>query len=308
MGTTIMTGETSSSTSRTSCYRYYRYNHILFSIYSLLLLLLGLLSSPDFTEFASAAKETEESSVPACTVTINDEDVTDEFFVVDESNNDENENENNKYVDCMGHSKCRDAIITNCPRIKCYDSEACNSAVIINFTESVLCEGLHACHRTNMTLAAPAAPEAAKKANDKAKTKVSCIGSGACDVALILGEIDEFVFSGVKAGRKVHVEDAKLVKCHDGHETNVACESLATFLNVQCLYCGKNGCADHINTCRYKLFAPGADENAAYEKCQPKSVLGENCPTGLEKELRMELSGKEEIDGGGKKKKRGIRG
>merc|ERR1712157_424527 len=110
--------------------------------------------------------------------------------------------------------------------------------------------------------------------------KVSCIGSGSCDVARIIGDVDEVDFVGVKSGRKVHVENAKLVKCHDGHNTNKACESLATFQNVQCLYCGQHGCADHINTCRYKL-ASSSDEDdnedetyIEFDKCKPETLLG----------------------------------
>lgn len=306
-----MTSEAVSLTSRS-----YGYNHHLVLIVALLFLVS---SSPE----AVVAGEAAASSPPACKVTINDKDMTDELFVVDNSyeNNDDKER---RYVNCMGRSKCRDAIITNCPRIKCYESEACNNARIIDFTESVLCEGMHACHRTNMTLAA------AEKTTEETtiKTKVSCIGSEACDVAQISGEIDEIEFVGVKAGRKVHVEDAKVIKCRDGHDTNKACDSLATFVNVRCLYCGQNGCSDHINTCRYK-FAGGDDDTnndsswMQYEKCNPEKVLGPNCPAGLENELRMELTGKEEIevvglsseekeegddDNGRKNKKRGIRG
>lgn len=314
-----MTGEAVSLTSRT-----YRYNHHLVLIFALLFLVS---SSPETVAGEAAASPT------ACKVTINDKDMTDELFVVDNSyENDNNENDDDKerrYVNCMGRSKCRDAIITNCPRIKCYESEACNNARIINFTESVLCEGTHSCHRTNMTLAAETTEETTK-------TKVSCIGSEACDVAQITGEIDEIEFVGVKAGRKVHVEDAKVIKCRDGTDNNRACDSLATFLNVRCLYCGQNGCSDHVNTCRYKFAAPPSsaseeednddDTNDSswmqYEKCKPEKVLGPNCPAGLENELRMELMGKEEIevvglsseekeegdDDGRKKKKRGIRG
>jgi len=237
---------------------------------------------------------------------INGEDRTEELFVQEEGNANNNEEERDEensryYVNCIGHSACRDAIITDCPRIKCVESEACNNAVISNFTESVLCEGLHSCHRTNITVAS------ATESNT-GETKVLCVGSSACDVAQISGAddgstmIDEIKFVGVKAGRKVHVENAKLIKCQDGKDTTKACDSLSTFRNVQCLYCGKDGCADHINTCRYKLWdenQDGNDEDAnqenfvTYEKCIPETVtgVGDYCPAGLEEELRMELNG-----------------
>lgn len=219
----------------------------------------------------------------ACQVTLNGEDKTSEFFVIDSTAGE-------SYVDCMGHSKCRDAIITDCPVIKCFDNEACNSAQIINFTDSVLCEGLHACHRTEMIAAASTTTD-----QDRKQT-VSCIGSGACDVAHIVGEnLEQVSCSGVKSCRKAHIEGSKLVKCHDGHDGTPACEGFAT-LETECLYCGKNGCADHINMCRYKIIGESENESESdqYEKCQPEQLMG-NCPAELEAELGLELSGKEEI-------------
>jgi len=215
----------------------------------------------------------------ACQVTLNGEDKTNEFFVLDDVTGE-------SYVDCMGHSKCRDAVITDCPVIKCFDNEACNSAKIINFTDSVLCEGLHACHRTEML--------AADWITDREQT-VSCVGSGACDVAQIVGEtIKQVTCSGVKACRKVLIQGSKFVKCHDGHENTVACEGFAT-LETDCLYCGKNGCASHINMCRYKIIGGDDSETNKYEKCKPETLVGD-CPAELEEELQLELSGREEID------------
>lgn len=226
----------------------------------------------------------------ACQVTMNEKDVTDEYFILDSIAGE-------SYVNCMGHSKCRDAVITDCPVIKCFDNEACNSAKILNFTDSVLCEGLHACHRTEII----AIPNNIRKQ----PSVVSCIGSGSCDVAQITGA-DEVIFSGVKAGRKAHVQRSKVVKCHDGNDTSPACEGFAT-LETLCLYCGKNGCADHINMCRYKIIGGEDDKNKdndnnngddtarQFEKCLPEQVVG-NCSAEIEKELQLELSGKEEID------------
>ena len=217
----------------------------------------------------------------ACQVTLDGEDKTTEFFVLDSVTGE-------SYVDCMGHSKCRNAVITDCPVIKCFDNESCNSAEIINFTKSVLCEGLHACHRTKIFAADSAS-------TTDIKQTVSCVGPGACDVAHIVGEsIEQVSCSGVKACRKVHIEGSKLVKCHDGHESTPACEGFAT-LETKCLYCGKNGCATHINMCRYKIIGGGDNEAQQYQKCQSEKLVGD-CPDELEAELHLELSGKEEID------------
>jgi len=246
----------------------------------------------------------------ACQVTMNDQDVTSEYFILDSIIGE-------SYVNCMGHSKCRDALIVDCPVIKCFDNEACNSAKIINFTDSVLCEGLHACHRTEI-IAAPSFANnnnsipAHKTTTYRKQSSVSCIGSGSCDVAQITGA-EEVNFSGVKAGRKAHVRGSKLVKCHDGHDTSPACEGFAT-LETECLYCGKNGCADHINMCRYKII-DGEDNNDndidsnmnQFEKCQPEKITG-NCSAEMEKELQLELNGKEEIDVIRDEGNRGMRG
>jgi len=218
------------------------------------------------------------SALLACQVTLNEEDITEEFFVEDEVTGE-------MYVDCMGKSKCKDVVITDCPVVKCYETEACNSAQILNFTDHVLCEGLHACHRTEI-LADPYSTQ---------RQTVSCVGSGACDVAQISGEtIEEVSCTGVKACRKVKVEGAKLVKCHDGHENTPACEGFAT-METNCLYCGNNGCADHVNMCRYKIL-DGEDLNfKKYLKCVPETLVGD-CSDELKAELQLELRGKEQID------------
>lgn len=230
-------------------------------------------------------------TVLACQVSLDGEDKTDEFYVVDDVTGE-------SYVDCIGHYKCQDAIISDCPVVKCFESEACNNAQIINFTESVLCDGLHACHRTEIT---------ASDSSDSKQT-VSCVGSGACDVAQISGKnLEQVSCSGVKACRKVHVQGANMVKCHDGHETSPACDGFAT-LETDCLYCGKNGCANFINMCRYRVTGVNDGENDKYKKCEPEKLIG-NCPAELESELRLELSGKEEMDTeGGTRKNRGLRG
>lgn len=220
----------------------------------------------------------------ACKVTLNGADKTSDFLVIDSFAGE-------AYIDCMGAYKCRDAVITDCPVVKCFNNEACNSAQIINFTDSVLCEGLHACHRTEIV----AAPVTAEDKNS-ARQFVSCVGSGACDVAHIVGNIEQVSCTGVKSCRKVHVEGSRLVKCHDGREQSLACQGFAT-LETECLYCGKNGCADHINMCRYNILGEDDDtESTSYTKCQPESLIGKNCPDGLEAELQSELSGKEEVD------------
>lgn len=218
------------------------------------------------------------SALLACQVTLNEEDITEQLFIKDEVTGE-------MYVDCIGKGKCKDVVITACPVVKCAETEACNSAKIFNFTEHVLCEGLHACHRTEIL----ADPHSTKRQT------VSCMGSGACDVSLIVGEtIEEVTCSGVKGCRKVKVEGAKLVKCNDGRANSPACESLAT-IETKCLYCGKNGCAAHINMCRYKLL-DGVDlDSKDYLKCVPETIVGD-CPGKLEAELQLELNGQEQID------------
>lgn len=221
----------------------------------------------------------------ACQVTFAGEDKTDEFLVVDQVTEEQ-------YVDCIGKSKCRDAVITDCPVVKCGETEACNGAQILNFTESVVCEGLHACHRTEILAASSSGDDSEE---EERQQTVSCLGSGACDVAQISGDaIEQVSCSGVKACRKVYVHGATLVKCHDGHENTPACEGFAT-LETNCLYCGKNGCADHVNMCRYRLIGDDQNEYAKHKKCVPETLVGD-CPDELEQELQFELNGREQID------------
>jgi len=234
----------------------------------------------------------------ACKVTLSDgTDVTTKFLITDDDGS--SERKDKSYIDCVGQSKCRDVVIKNCPSVKCVSNEACMSAKIYNVTRSVLCDGLHACHRTEIR-AAPTTKS------------VSCIGSESCDVTQVYGYVEEYDENkpppasppffeinceGVKACRKIHAENVGLVKCHGGTNRKPACDSLATFDKVGCLYCGKDGCADHINTCRYKLL-PAADNNddnnnIKFTKCLPESIVGnENiCPVDLQDELKLELSG-----------------
>ena len=224
----------------------------------------------------------------ACTVVLDGEDLTDEFFVVDPITNE-------PYVECLGHYSCKDAVITDCPTIKCVENEACYDAQIINFTKSVLCEGAHACHRTEMTAAV------SDSSSDSHQT-VSCQGAGACDVAQITGPLKQVSCSGVKSCRKANIKDSKLVKCHDGKGKSFACEGLAT-LQTDCLYCGRSGCAGYINMCRYKIIGENDKETDKYIKCKPETIVG-NCPAELEAELRLELNGKEEVEGGLRKSRR----
>jgi len=232
----------------------------------------------------------------ACQVTMNDQDVTIDYLIFDSVVGE-------SYVNCMGHSQCRNALIVDCSVIKCFDNEACTSAKIINFTDSVLCEGLHVCHHTEI-IAAPAP----KTTTYRKKISASCIESGSCDVAQITGA-EGVNFSGVKAGCKTHVQGSKLVKCHDGNKNSPACEGFAS-METECLYCGQNGCAGHINMCRYKIIDGEGNNNMnQFEKCQPEKIIG-NCGAEMEKKLQLELNGNEElgvIRDGGKKRMRGSR-
>lgn len=234
--------------------------------------------------FASASA----SASPECSVTFNGEDKTGEFFVVDPDSGE-------KYVDCVGSSKCRDAVIEHCPVIRCGENESCNSAQILEFTDYVTCEGTHACHRANMT------------ASDLGNGPiVRCSGGGACDVAVIKGRsLDEVTCTGPKSCRKAHIEGPRIVRCHEGHESARACEGSSTF-ETRCLYCGKNGCEEYINMCKYKIITGDYEatsdgdgihnvfETESYQTCEPETLMGD-CPDGSESQLHLELTGLEEI-------------
>lgn len=223
----------------------------------------------------------------ACQVTFAGEDKTDEFLVVDQVTEEQ-------YVDCIGKSKCRDAVITDCPVVKCGMGEACNKARIVNFTGEILCEGAHSCHRTEI-IAAPSS--SSDDDEDRPPKNISCEGAGACDYAQISGDtLGRVTCSGTNACRKARIAGPKVVRCHNGSENSKACEGLATF-ETECLYCGELGCGDHVNQCRYKLLGGNAKpiEYQAYKTCEAEALHG-NCPAELEEEFRFELSGREQID------------
>ena len=292
----------------------------------LLLVLVLLISASTSAPTIVAAVAAATTVVPSCHVVLNGIDVTAEYVSTIETdsdlrnqysevfrNNDEKaaaEAEANStsssalsaslsYVDCLGHSKCRNATITNCAIVHCDENEACNGAHILNVTSAVYCIGLHACHRTTITAAAAAddAVGPLGTAATAAKTYVACVGSGACDVAQIY-QMQHVEIRGVKAGRKIHVEQAEVVTCTAGSIRNRACDSCATFLQIACLACGPYGCAEHINTCRYQLLSIDDAEKETpsstriqYQKCQPDTIAGGNhCPAGLQDALEVEFS------------------
>lgn len=209
------------------------------------------------------------SLLQACQVTLNGQDVTNDLFVTVEDES---------FVDCTGKRKCQEAVIVDCPIVKCFDVEACNKAQIINFTHAVLCEGSHSCHYTEM-IAAENVPN---------PQTVHCHGTQACDVAHIMGDIDVVSCDGAQSCRRTHVEGSKLVKCRQGTEQNPACTGSASF-ETSCLYCGKDGCAGYINMCRYKIL--GSDEEK-FAPCFTNYVKGNNCPVGIQHILNLELAGK----------------
>lgn len=219
------------------------------------------------------------SALLACKITTLDgEDKTEEFLTVDPDTG-------NPFVDCDGPSKCRDLVIDDCPQVKCVQNEACTKTAINNVLESVLCEGPHSCHRTNITFA---------NANGKIQG-VGCLGFEACDVARISGPtLEQVECRGPKSCRKVHIEDAQFVMCHEGHENSLACDGFAT-IEAGCLFCGKMGCEEHVNTCRYKIRTQDGFESDKYLKCKPEQLIG-NCPHDMEEDLQTELHGVVEID------------
>jgi hypothetical protein len=197
------------------------------------------------------------SSIQGCKVTFDGVDKTDEFLVTGP--------DKVQYVDCEGKSKCKNAIIENCSIIKCSDTEACFTAQIIDFTQSVICTGLHSCHLTEIQAAATGETDRA----------VICEGPTACAKANIYGNLQQVSCVGGKACRHTSVKGAKLIKCQDGAETAPACLNLATF-QTDCLYCGTNGCSSRINQCRYKSLDATPDD--PYNRCQPGTIVGNNCP------------------------------
>lgn len=239
------------------------------------------------------------AALRACTVTRNGEDRTDDYWVLDTVTGEE-------YVDCRGKSKCRDAIITDCPAVKCGDIEACLDARILNFTETVSCEGKHACHRTEMLAAAAVVGEEEDGDDDeddddkKPPMSVSCLGTGACDYARISGtSIAQVSCSGDKACRKIRIEGAKVVKCHHGSDIYPACQGLSTF-DTECLYCGKNGCLGKMNGCKYRIIGEGTNSKfQKFKTCPAETVVGDGCSDELRAELRFELSGEaQQLDAG----------
>merc|ERR1712172_288846 len=93
---------------------------------------------------STASLVASEAAAGPCRVTINDQDVTNEYFVVDSTVPTPAATTTTtqtaaaavpSYVNCTEHAKCQDAIIANCPVVKFYDSEACYSAQIVNFTD-----------------------------------------------------------------------------------------------------------------------------------------------------------------------------
>ena len=217
--------------------------------------------------------------VGACTVTLDGVDRTEEFVVT-------NNETGMSHVDCDGKKKCVSAVIVDCPVIECKQAEACFQAKILNFTESVICDGVHACHSTEIVVTAAAVETVDEE--EPNKTTVSCSGSLACAIAHIEGPVGQVSCRGSKACRKTHVQGAKVVKCHDGKNNAQACMNLATF-ETDCVYCGIYGCWPRINQCRYKLLSENMEE---YEICIPENVTGQ-CPESLEEELKLELSGQE---------------
>mmetsp|Transcript_60564 Transcript_60564/g.148590 ORF Transcript_60564/g.148590 Transcript_60564/m.148590 type:complete len:312 (+) Transcript_60564:254-1189(+) len=241
------------------------------------------------------------TTTDACQVTIDDVDVTSEFFVewrenevpieapssVVASASSEEEGEvvvarrshPEFFVDCIGKSKCKNAIIENCPYVKCHESEACYQATITNVTETVECLGMHSCHKSQIYFA--------PKASEDEYQSIDCHDRSACDVTHIEGpDVDLVSCKGPKACRKVVIDVGGAVKCHHGHHNFEACDNFAT-IDADCLYCGYEGCAAKINQCRVKLHETHLGDK--YSKCQPEQVVG-HCPASLHQELKFELA------------------
>jgi hypothetical protein len=208
------------------------------------------------------------SSSSACSVVIDNVDVTLDLFVGDDSN----DGGNNGYVNCTGTYRCKNAVIMGCDRIHCMENEACQFANI-EFIESVTCSGLHACRGANLTHV----PTSIETLTTFTEPSVVCQGTGACDVTTISGPKSLGVTCyGGKACRKALIT-ANSMHCTQGDSRNQACMGFASLI-TNCLVCGVRGCANHINQCRYKSTIAEQDLWHSQDKL---SMPDSNCGNSL---------------------------
>jgi hypothetical protein len=187
-------------------------------------------------------------------------------------------------------SICNSALIHNCPKVKCLGQEACTGAFIENFTHEVICDGLHACHKTRMVAASGERVEFARN--------VVCQGSGACNVAIIDSndaQAMNVVCLGSKACRKANIQTGEgTVTCAAGSTTSYqACEG-SSIITAKCLICQENGCGSAINRCKYQTSI-----NDPFVKCE--GTVGacqelNNTITLAQQEEQDELAGGQQDD------------
>jgi hypothetical protein len=184
---------------------------------------------------------------------------------------------------------CHSSLIQNCPKVQCQGQEACANATITNFTHEVICDGLHACHLTQMV----AASERVEFARN-----VVCQGGGACNVAIIdsnNAQAMNVLCLGSKACRKAEITSGEgTVRCTAGSSRYQACEG-STRITAKCLICQENGCDSRaINKCKYQTSA-----NAPFVKCEETVGACEESITTAQQEEQDELAGGKQDDADG---------
>jgi hypothetical protein len=177
-------------------------------------------------------------------------------------------------------SICNSAVIQNCPKVKCQGQQVCMNATIQDFTHEVICDGLHACRRTQM-VASSAPVEFARN--------VVCQGSGACDVATIDSndaQAMDVKCLGSKACRKAKINvGAGTVTCVSGSSKYQACEG-STSITAKCLNCLRNGCGRAINMCKYQTSV-----DDPFVKCEGTTGACQELITTAQQEEQDELAG-----------------
>jgi hypothetical protein len=240
-------------------------------------------------------------------------DVTAQFLTT----TNDNDNNNDMVVECIGNLVCKDAWIEDCPKVLCQGREACNGATIMNFTTSVDCIDSHSCHRADIYAAITTTT--GNDEDDSNLQTVTCQGDGACDVTTIHGAaagddnpslssssssssllLLSVLCFGRKSCRKASIR-AHIVKCTNGDSNYEACSGYAG-IEADCLLCGTRGCNPHVNICRYKLLPSPQQEKepkeeddqtaARFEGCVPEAAVG-TCPDELLQELEHELHGED---------------
>jgi len=199
-----------------------------------------------------------------------------ECKVLDENGDDvtaEHYDASTQKVTCTGDRACYGYVIDHCHSILCEGMEACNQANITRITGPVQCLDTHACHHTNIH-AVPGSEDA----------NAACNGSGACDVTSMTN-MNRVICNGSKGCRKARIH-ANMVQCSKGGTRYKACSASAAIIFKDCLYCGRQGCENVYNMCRYRNSDEIVNENYwdthwmgdEWTPCPLNEILGECNP------------------------------